>query len=170
MLNEKEVSRFPRSSEEGNSSLSGRSIPLLRVTLCTGADEILPRVLSSAILRDDVIHSHRSLNRTAVLALVVVPLGDVLPVQKNPFSGNVDHPAEAYDAGKGDRRADRVDPFVIPLDHLGFFEIEKNNRPPGAANARRFVVLIQNQNPTFQHRAIPFITKFNLKIYNKIIK
>ena len=144
MLDEKQVSRFPGISEEGHAGLSGCSIPLLGVALRTGADEVFPRVLSSSVFRDDVVHGHWAFVCAAVLALVTVSFDDGFPVQEYPFPRNVDHPTKAYDAGEGDGRADRVDVLVVPLDHLGLLQIEQDDRPLGAAHAHGFVVLVQN--------------------------
>ena len=116
------------------------------VTSCTGTYEIFPGFPSAQCPGHDVVHGHRSVFGTAVLALVPIPLHDVALGKDHLFMWNANVEEKPDDTG--DRISVRYGvEFLGGLLHdLSLSPKDQNNRSADTADINRFVALVEDQN------------------------
>jgi hypothetical protein len=103
---------------------------------------------------------------------MIVPFDDILPVEKNAFSRDLNKTVQPHNAGERHGRRDGTDHFMISFDHFRFFQIEQNDGPACAADAHGLIILVQYKYPALQHFPLfPGLKKYELKFtiiqYNK---
>ncbi len=114
------------------------------VASCTGTYEIFPGFPSAQGPGHDVIHGHRSVSRTAVLALVPISLHDVPLGKYHLFMWDANVEEQPDDTG------DRISvPYGVEflgglLHDLCLSSKDQNNRSADTADINRFVALVED--------------------------
>lgn len=122
-------------------------ISFLVVASDTRADKILPRILSPASFRQDVVDGQTNIGPAAVLAAVTIAAENVLAREDNLFEGNPNVERKANDAWKGHRYRHGMERLSVErFNQFSFAEEEEDDRFFDVANAQGLVVLIQDEH------------------------
>jgi hypothetical protein len=92
-----------------------------------------------------MIDRYRTIPRTAVLALMIIPLNNIFPRQNDSLSRNIDVPGQSHDAGKRQAGAYRTNQGIVLFDNLRLAQVNQDNCLFGAGDGHRLKALIQDQ-------------------------
>jgi len=148
---ERHVIRPHGLSAEGHHRFFRCAIPFLVVASDTCANEVFPRVFTSAGNRNDMVDGQREIRATAEQAPMTVAPEDVLTRKNDLLKWNPDIEREPYDAGKrhGGRRRPNSQ-CLVGLDELHLPKIKKYDCFPHVDHTHGLIVLIKNQNLRIQ--------------------
>jgi hypothetical protein len=124
------------------------AVPLSVITIRTGADKILPDILSSQPARDDMIHSKGFVGATAILASTPIPFQYVSPREEYPLAGAGDEEYQPHHTGKGIDQGYRVDEPAILFHYLRFTQEDEDDSSFGRAHPQGLIILVQDQDPS----------------------
>lgn len=143
--------RFSRTPQKSDVSLVRSPIPFLPIADMAAADEIIPGVFSSPLLRDHMINGHGNASTAAILTPVLITLQDVLSRKNDVIPSYPDVFLKFYDTGQRKSHARRMDEVPVILDHLHLVQINKTDGPFGRTDEMRLVILVKDQNLPVQY-------------------
>ena len=129
----------------------GEPVPLFIVAPLAGTDHVLPAVRSAQVPGQDVIDGQWAPRCAAILALVAVPLEDVLAGQHDTLVGYANEVHQPDDTGPVEHRVHAPHRFRVFVNDLRLAQKHEDYRPPCRANTQGLVVLVQNEDMLAYH-------------------
>ena len=136
VLDERHMVRAERPGAKFHVRLLGGPVPLAVVATYAGAHKVLPRITTTARLRNDVIYRKRRSCLATVDTTMVVTPQDILPGQLHLLVRNMNVERKAYNAWIRIRMAyGAYRPVRTGRNQFGLAEPQKDDRLLDAADA-----------------------------------
>ena len=127
----------------------------MAVTRYTGTDDILPGMHSTLVARDDMVNGKLVSILAAVLAGIVVATEHLEPGQLSLGAGTLDYMGETYYGRHLEDSAGSMNESGAVFQHLSLAAANQYQCSPCAADIKRLIVLIEDEDWKINHLRLP---------------